>query len=255
MLERVEESADQIIVLKTAVEFYLKHLQDQIAECEQQAKGLPASHKELEALLSQGNRTEIELQALEKQYDLIVKELDPLRPFLNILGKVEELEGKIRDKEKLSKEKQTAITSELQAMSRGGKFVKEEVGSTVGTLEHEKLILDLDVNSLGVDRSYQLRRLKELKVDREVIKGKESDIQSRADKVLATIEQKREVVDTISKSVTQQKEAIGVAQPADVRLRGLKRDYEHLMAVAKIVDGVSLDAEALLEQGAESAST
>lgn len=254
MLERIEESADQIIVLKAAVEFYLKHLKARMARCARQVGGLPEGQKQLESLLSQGNRAELEIQALERQCAVIEKELEPLKPYLTIINKVEELEREVREKEKLAAQKEATIEKERKFKPQGGKFVQEGMSSIIAALEHEKLMLEVDANRLSVDRGYQLRRLKELKTDRDAIKKKERDIQLRVRKVTEIIEQKRGAVDTISKSVAEQKKAIEVAQPADIKLGELTRDCEYLVAVTKIIDRVSLNAEALLEQAAEPVS-
>lgn len=254
MLERIEESADHVIVLKAAIAYYLKCIHDQVVECEQQVAGLPDAHKKLEALLSQGNRIELEIRVLTTQRDGTEAELEPLQPYVHIIDKIEELEGTIREKEELIQQKQEAIIQERQVDSSTGEFVRQEASTTIASLEHQKLILGVEVDSIGVDRDYQLRRLGELQIDRDNIRKKERGIRSRVNDVDAMIQQKRSAIDAVGATMTKLKQDIELAQPADVKLRGLRRDREHLIAVVQIVNGVSLDAEALLESAAEPVS-
>lgn len=255
MLEKIEESADQIIVLKEAITFHLKCLHDQIVECKQQVERLPDSHKALESLLGQGNAAELEIQALAKQQTLIEQELVPLQPYLTIIDKVERLEQTIREQEELVEQKQGIIIQEGQFKPSAGKFVGEEVGVTIASLELDKLTLGLDIDRLSTDRDYQLRRLKELQVDRAVIRKQAQDIKLRISKVTTIIQQRRATVDTISSTVSEHKQIIEHAQPIDIKLRELQRSQTHLIAVVDIVNGVSLNAEALLEPATKPVST
>jgi len=256
MLERIEESADLVIVLKKAVEHYFEYLQHRVAECTQAIEGLPERQNELGALLDQGNRAELEIEALQKQRELIKEELEPLRPYLTIVERIASLEVTIREREKEIEEESTIGQRETENIeARRGDFAKEEARSAAATREHKRLKLQLEVGRLTVDRDYQLRRLKELKIDREVIAKKERDIQLRVRKTSDLIEEKRKAVDTISRSIAHHKEAIESAKPADLKLREVERDLEYLGSVIEIVGGVSLDAEALLERATEPAST
>jgi hypothetical protein len=253
MLEKIEESADLLIVLKDAVEFYLGHLKSQVDGYKQKISNLPERHKELEALLDQGNRVGLEIQALQEQKGVIEVELVPLKYELEVVGKVEMLEHEVRKREERIRKKEATVREELVGLDKqGGAFKGERAKSIAASWEYEKLLLELEIGRLVVDHDYQLRRLRELKIDREQTKNKERDIRGRVDKLAALVEQKRTIFDSVGKLISQQEAAIGDARPIDTRLKKSECDLEYLKVVVTIINGVSLNAGALLERATES---
>ena len=252
-LERLEESADFLIVLKAAVSFYMSHLQERAAACREETKGLLSKSKQVDEMASYGSRVEKEVTTLKEVRGEIERELEPLKPFLGVIDKITEHGRRIRENEKKIADQEQVVRERKQDVARSpeDKEAEENLREVESYFRLEKVNIDMEILRLTDAREWELRRLKELHAAPDVITAQAENIQRRLKALDETILQKESTVKYMMASLRRSSEELERLKELDRELRRAERDLEILVVVAKVLSEVSLDAKALSQSRTE----
>ena len=242
-LEKLEESLDHVLMLKSATTFYLNHLVARIAELSPEVKSLESQMKQASEIEVQTSRLRQETKMFETESREEESQLEAISPYMAIVDKIQGFRNDIRTKEKdISSEK--AHVEELKrdaARKSDDSVAKEKVRSAEIDFLRDKAQFELETDRLTEAIEWQTTRLQQLGVKEENIKKASERILKEVARLDNLAEEKRVATNHYANSLVRQNKEIERLKNLSVELQKLTREQGTLKEVMSIINKVSIN--------------